>query len=242
LERRNGRPETGGHFWLYAKQREFLTRAFTLTPDDRMPFTELCFSCGKKSGKTALAAFVVIYTAIHLSPLRGEIYLLANDLEQSTSRVFKAVAAILEASPLLRRSTSITATKIIFKSTGTAVVAVPNEYKGFAGANPVLDVCDESCYFVSEASPRLWAESVPSQARKISFRLSVSTAGFEGEPSPLRELYDRWMQWRTEVARDLYTHENMLMFWSHRTGLAPWQTQAWTTRWRPRCAPRNTSA
>ena len=36
------------------------------------------------------------------------------------------------------------------------------------------------------------------------------------------------MQWGTEVARDLYTHENMLMFWSHRTGLAPWQTQAWT--------------
>ena len=154
-------PETGGHFWLYAEQREFLTRAFTLTPDGRMPFTELCFSCGKKSGKTALAAFVVIHTAIHLSPSRGEIYLLANDLEQSTSRVFKAVAAILEASPLLRRSTSITATKIIFKSTGTTVVAVPNEYKGFAGANPVLDVCDESCYFVSEASPRLWAESVP---------------------------------------------------------------------------------
>src|SRR6476646_4062605 len=70
-------PETGEHFQLYPEQREFLTRAFTLTADGRMPFTELCFSCGKKSGKTALAAFVVIYTAIHLSPLRGEIYLLA---------------------------------------------------------------------------------------------------------------------------------------------------------------------
>jgi phage terminase large subunit-like protein len=174
-------PETGEHFKLYPEQREFLQRAFTLTPDGRMPYSEQCFSCGKKSGKTALAAFVVIFTAVHLAPSRVEIYLLANDLEQSTSRVFKAVAAILEASPLLRRSTAITANRITFKSTGTTITAVPNDYRGFAGANPTLNVFDESAYYVSESSHRLWAESVPSPARKISFRLSVSTAGFEGE-------------------------------------------------------------
>ncbi len=221
-------PETGEYFKLYPEQREFLQRAFALTPDGRMPYSELCFSCGKKSGKTALAAFVVIFTAVHLSPLRGEIHLLANDLEQSTSRVFKAVATILAASPLLRRSTSITATKITFRSTGTTITAVPVDYKGFAGANPVLNVFDESAYYTSEASHRLWAESVPSPARKISFRLSVSTAGFEGEPSPLRELFDRMMAYGREVARDLYEHENLLCFWSNRTRLAPWQTQAWT--------------
>jgi phage terminase large subunit-like protein len=220
-------PETGEHFRLYPEQREFLRRAFTLTPDGRMPFTELCYSAGKKAGKTALAGFVVIFAAVHLAPSRGEIYLLANDLEQSTSRVFKAVAAILAASPLLRKSTSITANRITFKSTGTTITAVPNDYRGFAGANPTLNVFDESCYFVSEASHRLWAESVPSPARKISFRLSVSTAGFEGEPSPLREIYDRAMTYGTEVAPELYEHANLLCFWSHRM-LAPWQTQVWT--------------
>jgi phage terminase large subunit-like protein len=219
-------PESGQHFRLYDEQREFLRRASTLTPDGRMPFTELCYSAGKKSGKTATAAFIVIYTAFLLAPPRGELYLLANDLEQSTSRVFRAVTTILEASPLLRRSASITANRITFKSTGTTITAVPNEYKGFAGANPNLNVFDESCYFVSESSHRLWAESVPSPARKISFRLSVSTAGFEGEPSPLREIYDRTMAYGTEVAPGLFVHENLLCFWSHRR-LAPWQTRAW---------------
>ena len=144
-----------------------------------------------------------------MSPSRGEIYVLANDLEQATSRIFKAVSAILAASPLLKRSTSITATKIIFKSTGTQIVAVPNDYKGFAGANPVLKCFDEAAYYTSEASHRLWAESVPSPARRISFRLSVSTSGFEREPSPLREIYDRAMAYGTEVTPDLYVHENL---------------------------------
>lgn len=167
-------PETGRYFRLYPEQREFLTRAFELTPDGRMPYTELCYSAGKKAGKTAAAAFVVIFTAVCLSPSRGEIYLLANDLEQSMSRVFKAVAAILEASPLLRQSTSITANKITFRSTGTIITAVPNDYRGFAGANPVLNVFDESAYYVSESSHRLWAESVPSPARKISSAISFN--------------------------------------------------------------------
>jgi phage terminase large subunit-like protein len=188
----------------------------------------LCYSAGKKSGKTAMAAFIVIYTALYLSPLRGEIYLLANDLEQSTSRVFRAVGAILAASPLLCRSATITQNKIVFNATGTTVVAVANDYRGFSGANPVLNVYDESAYFTSEASQRLWSEGVPSPARQISFRLSVSTAGFEGEPSPLREIYDRAMTYGVEVAPELRVDRNLLCFWSNRTGLAPWQSQQWT--------------
>jgi Phage Terminase len=98
--------------------------------------------------------------------------------------------------------------------------------KGFAGANPVLNCFDEAAYHTSEGSHRLWAESVPSPARRISFRLSVSTSGFEGEPSPLREIYDRAMAYGTEVTPDLYVHENLLMLWSNRL-LAPWQSESW---------------
>lgn len=104
-------PETGRPFVLYAEEQEFLRRAFTLTPEGRLPYTELCFGAGKKSGKTALAAIIAIYTPLYLSPFRGEIYCLANDLEQSTSRVFRAVASILSASPLLHRSAAIAATR-----------------------------------------------------------------------------------------------------------------------------------
>jgi hypothetical protein len=36
-------PETGRPFMLYPEQREFLRRAFELTPEGRMRYTELCF-------------------------------------------------------------------------------------------------------------------------------------------------------------------------------------------------------
>ncbi|MBV8775505.1 MAG: hypothetical protein JO166_24705 [Deltaproteobacteria bacterium] len=140
-------PETGQPFELYPKQVAFLRHAFELTPEGRMRYTELCFSAGKKSGKKrALAAMIVIFTAVCLAGTDGEIYLLANDLEQSQSRVFK-------------------------------VVVLANDYQGFSGANPTLNVYDESAYYTSENSRRLW-DDVPSPARQISFRLSVSTAGF----------------------------------------------------------------
>ena len=99
-----------------------------------MVFSELCFSGPKKSGKTTLAAWIAIYTAVALSPIGGEIYVLANDLEQSTSRVFKAVVQIVEASPMLRDAVTITANKITFRSTVTVVQALANDYRGFSGA------------------------------------------------------------------------------------------------------------
>jgi hypothetical protein len=133
-------PETRRPFELYAEEITFLRQAFTYMPDGRLRFTELCFSAGKKSGKTGLAAMIVIFTAVVLAGPGGEIYCLANDLEQSASRVFKAVVDILKASPLLRGEVEITATRITFKSTGTFIAAVSNDFAGFSGANPTLNV------------------------------------------------------------------------------------------------------
>jgi phage terminase large subunit-like protein len=219
-------PETGQPFRLYSEQVTFLKHAFELTPEGRMRHTELCFSAGKKSGKTALAAMIVIYTGVVLAGIGGEIYLLANDQEQSQSRVFKAVVLILQASPLLKHSTDITANKITFRATGTTIAALANDYQGFSGANPTLNVYDEVAYFNSESSRRLWDEGVPSPARQISFRLSVSTAGFDGEPSPLRDLYDRAMQHGQEIAPDLYRDNNLLTYWTNQLR-APWQRPEW---------------
>lgn len=219
-------PETNRPFVLYREEVTFLKHAFELTAEGRMRHTELCFSAGKKSGKTGLAAMIVIYTAVVLAGVGGEIYLLANDEEQAQSRVFKAVVKILEVSPLLKGAVDITQNKIVFRSTGTFVQAVPNDYKGFSGANPVLNVYDELAYFASESSRRLWDEGVPSPARRISFRLSVSTAGFEGEPTPLRDLHDRAMEHGEEIAPDLRRDGNLLCFWTNKM-LAPWQRPAW---------------
>lgn len=230
-------PETEKPFRLYTEQKEFLRRGLALTPEGKMQFTELCFSAGKKSGKTGLAAMIVIYTAVVLAGQGGEVNLLANDLEQSTSRVFRAVVSILQASPLLRDSADVTANRIVFRSTGTVITALASDYEGFSGGNPTLNVYDELAYYTSESARRLWDEGVPSPARKISFRLSVSTAGFDGEPSPLRDLYDRAIEHGTEVAPDLRVHENLLCYWTHEMR-APWQTTAWVEEMRRTYARR----
>lgn len=219
-------PETGKPFVLYDAERDFLRRLFELTPEGRMRFTEGVFSAPKKSGKTCLAAMAAIYVATVLAGSNGEIYCLANDLEQSQSRVWAAIVQILEASPALKNSVRVVANKITFRATGTTITALPNDYRGFAGANPTLNIYDELAYYASENSRRLFEEGIPSPARKISFRLSVSTAGFESEPSPLRDLYDRAMQSGVEVGRDTRVHENLLAYWTHDCK-ALWQSQSW---------------
>src|SRR5207244_913617 len=140
---------------------EFLKHAFERTSEGRMKYTELLFSTGKKGGKTCLAGMILIYTAVLLAPRGGELYCLANDHEQSQSRVFKAVLEILKVSPL-RTTVDITASRITFRPTGTTITAVANDFAGFSGANPTLNCYDELAYFTSEASRRLWDEGVPS--------------------------------------------------------------------------------
>lgn len=230
-------PESGKPFNLYAQEKAFLRHGLELTADGKMRFTELCYSAPKKAGKTGLAAMIVICTAVVLAGVGGEINLLANDLEQSTSRVFRAVAGILGASPLLRDAVDITANRVVFRSTGTIISALASDYEGFSGGNPTLNVYDELAYYTSESARRLWDEGVPSPARKISFRLSVSTAGFDGEPSPLRDLYDRAMEHGVEIAPDLRVHENALVYWTHEMR-APWQTTAWVEEMRRTYARR----
>ena len=230
-------PETGAPFHLYPEQRNFFRRAYMLRPDGRLRYTEHGYFTPKKQGKTTQAAMAVAYVAIVLAPPNGEIYLLANDREQAQSRVFKVLTQILEASPLLRNAVTITNSKVTINTTGTTIIALPNDYRGFAGSNPTMNVYDETAYFTSEASQRLWDEGMPSPARKLSFRLSVSTAGFEGESSPLKDLYERVVLKGTSIGPDLYERDNALVFWSHRSNLAPWITDDWIAEQRAALRP-----
>jgi hypothetical protein len=81
-------PETGQPFVLYPEQVAFLLTALTPTEDGRLPFAELLFSAPKKSGKTGLAAIVMLYVIIVLAGRFGEGYAVANDLDQAQGRVF----------------------------------------------------------------------------------------------------------------------------------------------------------
>jgi hypothetical protein len=90
-------------------EREFLRAAFTLV-DGNLPHPELLFSAPKKSGKTALAAMCALWVATMAGGPWAEVYCLANDFEQSSSRVFEACRRICQASPFLKASPKLPAT------------------------------------------------------------------------------------------------------------------------------------
>ncbi len=187
-------PETGRPFELYSEQEKFIREAMTLTKTGRLKYPELLFSAPKKSGKTALAAMITLYVILVLGGQYAEGYTLANDLEQSRSRVFEAICRIIEASPLLQASARILSNKIEFPATGATITALASDYRGAAGANPTITVFDELWGYTSENAARLWDEMIPSPARKISCRLTVTYAGFTGESELLERLHQRGLK------------------------------------------------
>jgi len=177
----------------------------------------------------------VIYVVVVLGGRYAEGYCLANDLEQSTGRVFQAIARIVQASPLLRAEAKITQSRIEFASTGATITALASDYAGAAGANPTMVCFDELWGYTSERSRRLWDEMVPVPTRKVSVRLTTTYAGFEGESDLLETLYKRGLQGE-EIAPSLFRQRGLLMFWSHEP-VAPWQTAAWVEQMRSQLRP-----
>lgn len=228
-------PETHKPFELYPAQKRFLREAFTLTPEGRLKYPEMIYSACKKSGKTGFAAMIVIYVIVCLGGPYAEAYCVANDFQQAQGRVFQAIARIIEASPMLRDSAKITADKIEFTSTGATVTAIASDYAGAAGANPTITVFDELWGVVSESGHRLWDEMVPVPTRRVSVRLTVTYAGFEGESELLEGLYKRGIQGEN-FAKSLYRQPGLLMFWSHEP-VAPWQTPDWIEQMRGQLRP-----
>jgi phage terminase large subunit-like protein len=218
-------PETGQPFVLYPEQVAFLLAALTLTEDGRLPFAELLFSAPKKSGKTALAAIAMLYVIVVLAGRLGEAYAVANDLDQAVGRVFAAVCRIVECSPVLASEATITARRITFPALGSFIEAIPSDYAGAAGSNPNIVVFDELWAYTTERAHRLWDEMVPPPTRKVTARLTVTYAGYEGESTLLEGLVKRSLEGK-QIAPDLYAQDGLLAFVTHRL-CAPWQTEAW---------------
>jgi phage terminase large subunit-like protein len=228
-------PETGRPFVLSDAERAFLVRAFELGEDGRLKHPELVFGAIKKSGKTTLAAVIMLTMVLLYGGRFGEGYCVANDLEQAQSRVFLQVKRIVEASPLLKREAKLTADRVTFPALDATIVAIASDAASAAGGNPTISCFDELWGYTSERSRRLWDEMITSPARKISCRLTVSYAGFSGESVLLEEIHRRGMA-LPEVAPSLRAGDGMLMAW-HTEPIAPWQTEAWLAEMRRSLRP-----
>ena len=115
-------------------------------------------------------------------------------------------------------------------------MACASDYRGAAGSNPSLSVFDELWGYSSESAHRLWDESVPSPARKVSGRLVVSYAGFSGESDLLEKLYTRGLKGE-QVAPDLFAQRGMLMSWRHHYSDVPWVSDDWLSEMRESLRP-----
>jgi hypothetical protein len=228
-------PEDGEPFRLNDAERVFLQHAFELDADGRMKYPELIFAAPKKSGKTAFAAMLVLYTTLIMGGRYSEALVVANDLEQAQGRVFAAIRRIVELCPWLSKSASITQSRISFPEIGASITALAADYASAAGANPNIVAFDELWAYTSERSRRLWDELVPPPTRKIACRLTTTYAGFSGESVLLEELHKRGLA-QPSVGPDLHAGNGILTFWTHKP-VAPWQTPAWIEQMRGQLRP-----
>ena len=120
-------PETGRPFVLSDAERQFLQHAFTLNDNGRLLYPELVFGAIKKSGKTTLAAVVMLTMVLLYGGRFAEGYCVANDLEQAQSRVFAIVKRIIEASPLLRPIAKLTSDRVVFPAIDATIIAIASD-------------------------------------------------------------------------------------------------------------------
>src|SRR5262245_59234387 len=130
-----------GKSWTLSKhQRRVLSLAFRFNALGRLLYRLILWSEPKKSGKTFIAACILIWWA--MTNAFTEIIVAANDEEQSIGRVFKTAVALIKLNPELTASAQVFASEIRFTN-GTAVAAIASDYKGAAGSRHSLVIFDE---------------------------------------------------------------------------------------------------
>jgi len=220
--------EKGKPWRLSGHQRRVLAQAFRRGPGGDLLFRLVLWSEPKKSGKTFLAAVLVLWWAF--SNPDTEIIVAANDLEQSVSRVFKTAAALVKHNPGLLKLVAVRAAALRFTN-GTVVTAIASDYRGAAGARHSLVVFDELWGYHSENAQRLYEELTPPPTEENAWVLVVTYAGFTGESKLLETMYHRGLAGtRLDPELEVYAADGLFMFWSH-TLRQPWQTDAQAVRY-----------
>src|SRR5437879_4685023 len=212
-------PETGAPFDLYPAQERFLREALTPGPDGRLPYSEMVYSCPKKSGKTATAAMATIYVVVVLgvgtrrataSPTTS------NNQQAASSRPLPGSWRRALSCGKPRRSCRARSRSRARARRSRPWRATTRGQRGRIRRSSF----DELWGYMSERAHRLWDEMVPVPTRAVSVRLTITYAGVEGESDLLEALYKRGLRGE-EVAPSLYTQPGLLLLWSHEP-VAPW--------------------
>jgi len=192
--------ETERPIVLMPHQQAVLRFALHRDAEGRLPYNTILYSCPKKSGKTAIAGMVARWAAETWGRF-GEVLCVGNDAKQAQERAYKAARISIELSPGYHRGSQALPGRwhVLTKdatclTTGTTLRAIATDYKGEAGANPIMVVWTELWGFTLSADLRFWAEMAPSPTRPDSVQWIETYAGYEGESELLYGLYETAVQ------------------------------------------------
>src|SRR5215510_2955785 len=134
------RNEKGQPWALSPYQRRVLELAFRRGLKGELLYRIVLLSEPKKSGKTFIAACLVLWWAI--TNRHTEIIVSANDREQAESRVFRTACDLIETNPALKSECQVYSREIVFNN-GTIATASASDFKSAAGVRHSRVVCDE---------------------------------------------------------------------------------------------------
>lgn len=182
-------PETGEPIRLRPWQRAVLLAMFP-ADGSPSPWETFLVSTVKKSGKTTLNAIATTYAAMTF-PAPETAYVAANDEAQASGRVFDMIAAALRAMGLeASGAVVISRLEIVFRETGTRIVAIASDFAGSAGGIFGITSWTEVWAFRHEGLVRMWEELTPIPERR-SLRIVDSYAGFTADAPVLEPLWTR---------------------------------------------------
>jgi len=203
--------------------------------DGQLPYSQIAWSAPKKSGKSQIAAGAHIWYALFVD-VPGEQYVLANDLQGSRARVFRAILGALDKNPLLKRGQhwDHTATEITFDN-GSVIRAIPADSRGEAGGNQSLATIDEPWGIIHKGGERLMTEFVPVPTRANSTIFYTGYQGFEGQSNFWHDLIDTGMGEAVAELAHLddgdgkpacWRNGRLFVYWDHKPRMA-WHTDAY---------------
>lgn len=201
---------------------EFLGHAFK----DGVPIARNILDArSKKEGKSALAGAVGLFMASKYP--YSEVYIIAADKDQAADRVLRAIKYACHNGPL--ESHTKVYKDIIELDNQSIIKALPGDWQGAAGGNPVCVIVDEMHAWVYENQRRLFDEMVipPTQAEGV--RWIASYAGFLGESELLKDWWDRGLKGeKISETLPIYHNDNAGLLAFIDTGPDSWR-MPWLT-------------
>ncbi len=198
-------------------QKQILRQIFERDPTTGLRrYTMAVVSAPKKTGKTSLAAAIILWFLVH-GELEGEIIMAAYSGNQSTYVVYKKLCRSIRMNRHLLKDLAIN--KDIVENKRTATTArVVSVSSSVAGLNPNLVLFDE-LHAYREVDSNMYRdffdELTVSPTRKEPLCLITSYAG-TGQDTLFYEIYEKGLAG---------TDPKMFFFWSHDPFLSPRMTK-----------------